>query len=286
MDNKIETTAYCLQAYVQLQPENPKIYRIISWLSKQRQGPGYFSTKDTAAVVYAFTGYLLRSGEASPDYNMLLKVNGDNYADMQVNDVNLPETVKNIKLSFDKLKTGKNTVLLGKNGSGSLYWTARLRYFRNQAEIAPLTNGIAVGRTYSLISRVKDEKGEIKDITEPLPKRPLKRGDKLRVEITVQPDKDYQYVIIEDPLPAGFEVTMSEGEKNWGSLWWCQQEVRDEKVSFFSRKLTKDKPMKLTYDIRSEMYGKVNALPANAYAMYEPEVRGHSASQSLFVEKK
>lgn len=286
MDNKIETTAYCLQAYVQLQPENPRIHRIIGWLSKQRQGLGYISTKDTAAVVYAFTSYLLKSGEINPDYNMLLKVNGETFADLQVNDVNLPESVKNIKVGFDKLQSGKNMVTLGKNGKGNLYWTARLRYFRNQSEIAPLANGITVSRTYYLISRIKDDKGEIKDILEPMPKRPLKRGEKLRVEIAVKADKDYQYVIIEDPLPSGFEVTTPEGERNWGSLWWCQQEVRDEKVSFFSRQLTKDKEMKLTYDIRSEMFGKVSALPANAYAMYEPEVRGHSASQSLYVENK
>ena len=284
MDNKIESTAYCLMAYVQIKPNDERVHRIINWLSKQRRGRSYLSTKDTAAVVYAFTGYLLKSGEANPDYNMLLKVNGDTYADFRVNDIKLPEHVSDIKIDYDKLKKGNNTIKLGKMGTGNLYWTVRLRYFKNEPKIAPMSNGLTVSRKYSLITRKKDKRGRVNEILEPLPLRPLKRGEKLRVEVTVKPDRDYQYVIIEDPLPAGFEVTIPQGERNWGSLWWCQQEIRDEKVSFFSRRLTKGKEMKLSYDIRSEMFGRVNVLPALAYAMYEPEIRGHSSSQNLSVE--
>jgi len=285
MDNKIETTAYCLQAYVQLRPEDKKIQRIIRWLSKQRKGRGYSSTKDTASVVYAFTSYLLRSGEISPDYDMNLNVNGQTISDYRVNKTALPERLRSLKLDKRQVKTGDNLIKISKTGRGVLYYTVRLRYFLDKPTIEPVAMGMKVSRNYYLISHKKNRKGRIMEITEPLPNRPLKRGEKLRVEVIVEADKDYQYVIIEDPLPAGFEVTISQGERNWGSLWWCRQEIHDEKVSFFSRQLYKGKKMKLSYDIRAEMFGNVNALPTNAYAMYEPEVRGHSASTSLIIEK-
>jgi uncharacterized protein YfaS (alpha-2-macroglobulin family) len=185
-----------------------------------------------------------------------------------------------------KIKTGANTIEISKKGKGYLYYTARLRYFPDYEEIKPVAKGIKVTRQYMLISRVTEKNGAISEITEPLPAQPIKRGDKLRVEVSVEPDRDYQYLIIEDPLPAGFEVTIPEGERNTGSLWWCQREIRDEKAVFFVNRLEKGKKMRLTYDIRSEMFGNVGALPTVSWAMYEPEVRGHSADSKLSVEKK
>lgn len=286
VDNKIETTAYCMQAYVQIRPGDPKIRKIIHWLSMNRQGEGYTSTKDTAAVVYAFTNYLLKSQELNPDYIMQVKLNGDPVADAEVKSPTLPADIGKVNLRQNYLKTGENIIDIIKNGEGVLYYTTRLSYFEDKPIIGDAAEGIKVSRKYMKLSRSKDKKGEIHEVTELLEGKPVKRGDRLRVEVTVEADNDYQYVLIEDPLPAGFEVTMSEAEKNWGSLWYCQQEVRDEKVSFFTRRLEKGKQMKLTYDIRSEMYGDVNVLPSSAYAMYEPEVRGRSAGDKLSVTKE
>lgn len=284
IDNNIETTAYCLQAYVQIRPNDARIQRIINWLSKHRRGKGYHSTKDTAAVVYAFTNYLLKSGEMKPDYVLNLVMNGKTLIDYNVKSIELPQSVGSIKLDKNEVKSGKNTININKDGEGVLYYTVRLRYFPSRDKIESYSNGIKVSRRYMLITRRKDKDGKIVEVAEPLPERPLERGAHLRVEVTIEADKDYRYVIIEDPLPAGFEVTIPQGDRNWGSMWWCRQEVRDEKVSFFSIKLNEGKKMRLTYDIRSEMFGKVNILPATAYAMYEPEIRGHSSNDILFVK--
>ncbi len=286
VDNNIETTAYCLQAYVQIKPDDPKVQRIINWLSKNRRGKGYHSTKDTAAVVYAFTNYLLKSGEMKPDYILNLVMNGKTFIDYNVKSVELPQSVGSFKLDENDVSQGKNTINIRKDGEGVLYYTVRLRYFPSKDNIKAYSKGIKVSRRYMLVTKQKDKDGKITEVAEPLPDRPLERGAQLRVEVTVEADKDYRYVIIEDPLPAGFEVTIPQGDRNWGSMWWCRQEVRDEKVSFFSNKLKKGKKMRLTYDIRSEMFGKVNVLPAIAYAMYEPEIRGHSSNNILFVKMK
>jgi len=284
VDDNIGTTAYCLQAYVQIKPDDPKIQRIINWLSKHRRGKGYHSTKDTASVVYAFTNYLLKSGEMKPDYALNLALNGEPLLDYKVEGVEIPQSVGSMILDEKQVKQGKNTINISKNGEGVLYYTVRLHYFPSSDRIEPYSKGIKVSRRYMLVKRQKDKDGKIVEVTEPLPESPLERGAHLRVEVTVEADRDYRYVIIEDPLPAGFEVTIPQGERNWGSMWWCRQEVRDEKVSFFSNRLKKGKKMRLTYDIRSEMFGKVNVLPASAYAMYEPEIRGHSSNDVLFVK--
>lgn len=283
MDNRTETTAFCLQAYAQIVPYDKKIGKIINWLLKDRQGPGYHSTKDTAAVVHAFVNYLMKSGELDPDYIMTAGINNQQIVKHQADSYSFPESVNRLKLGAADLLNGANRFNLSKEGKGLLYYTASLRYFLNQDTIEPLNRGIKVNREYFILTRDKNNKGDIVEITTPLGDTPIQRGGRLRVEVTVEADNDYQYVIIEDPLPAGFEATVPEGERNWGSLWWCQQEIRDEKVSFFTRRLEKGKKMKLSYDIRSEMFGVVRSLPVLAYPMYDPAVRGHSSENKLRV---
>lgn len=285
VDNDVESTAYCLLAYLQIHPEDPRIKETIRWLIRQRRGKSYHSTKDTAAVVYALTDYLLKTGEYSPDYRLRVGLNDKSVVNTRINQPILPPDIAENNFDYREVKSGENTISFDKMDPGVLYYHAKLSYFPIVENVEPKSNGIEVSRSYQLLTRQK-RNGKIEEVTSPLPERPLKRGEKLRVIITVRSDKDYQFVIIEDPLPAGFEVDIPEGARNWGSLWWCQQEVRDEKVSFFTRRLNADKKMQLTYDLRCEMFGKVNALPTLAYCMYEPEVRGHSASDRLTVERE
>jgi alpha-2-macroglobulin len=284
MDNSIETTAYCLLAYLELRPGEPKIHQTIRWLTSQRIGSRYNSTKDTAAVVMAFARYLEESGELKPEFNLVMNVNDKQHLDAEVDSPYPDEKIGRITLNHSNILTGKNTVDLDKQGQGYLYYTARLRYYPEYETIPAVNQGITINRKYELLTMGKDRNGHPAEITSPLPDRPLKRGERLRVTITVNPERDYRYVIIEDPLPAGFETMIPEYRKNWGSLWWCQQEVRDEKVSFFANRLQKDEEFTLTYDIRSEMFGDIGVLPAQVYCMYSPEIRGHSNSSRLVVE--
>ncbi|MCE1245519.1 MAG: MG2 domain-containing protein [Firmicutes bacterium] len=284
VDNKVETTAYCLLAYLQIAPKDPKIPGIIRWFSGMRQGPSYDSTKDTAAVVYAFTEYLLKSGEMDPDYFLSVKLNDGKVLETPVKTAALSEKDASMTFDMKKVKTGANTIEISKKGKGYLYYTARLRYYPDYEEIKPVEKGIKVNRQYLSISKTTGKNGAITETTEPLTGAAIKRGDKIRVEVTVEADKDYQYVIIEDPLPAGFEVTIPEGERNTSGLWWCQREIRDEKAVFFANSLEKGKKLKLTYDLRAEMAGNVVALPTLAWAMYQPEIRGHSGDNKLSVE--
>ena len=60
-------------------------------------------------------------------------------------------------------------------------------------------------------------------------------------------------------------------------------EFRDEKVCFFIRQLARGRHS-LSYRLRAEVPGKFSALPAQASAMYAPELRGNSAEIKVMVE--
>ena len=286
MDDNLEATAYCLEAYVQIQPDDRKIPLIINWLYRRRIGKGYNSTKDTAAVVYALTNYLLKSGEHRPDYKLNVDLNKKPLlSNLHVTTMKLSHKDSVTKASHDKLQTGQNQIDISISGTGNLYYSTRLHYYLNTDVIPAVNRGLQVKRDYFLVTLVKNRKGKLVEHLNALPKRPLHRNEKIRVIIEVTPDKDYRYVIVEDPLPSGFEVDIAESEKN-RSGWLAHREIRDEKAVFFVERLHKNKKLVFTYDLRPEMFGLVNILPAQAHCMYEPQVRGHSPSLKVNVDGK
>jgi uncharacterized protein YfaS (alpha-2-macroglobulin family) len=60
-------------------------------------------------------------------------------------------------------------------------------------------------------------------------------------------------------------------------------ELRDDKVCFFVRALARGKHS-VSYRLRAEIPGKFSALPARAYAMYAPELKGNSDEIKLGIE--
>jgi hypothetical protein len=286
MDNQVETTAYCLMAYVQVRPGDPRILKAISWLTRQRRGNYYTSTKDTAAVIFALTAYLEQTGEHTPDYRLTAGLNGKKLIDNHsVQSAALPPQVGDITIGHNGLQPGDNLLTLQRDGRGSLYYSAWLRYFIQPEKITPVEKGLKVKREYNIISHRKNRNGQTQEHLTPLSGQPVKRGEKLRVIVTIEPDADYRFVIVEDPLPAGFELDEREEDKNVSS-YWAHREVRDEKVAMFVQGLSKKKPVSFSYDLHPEMYGTVSVLPALAYCMYDPQVRGHSGSEVITIEKK
>lgn len=93
---------------------------------------------------------------------------------------------------------------------------------------------------------------------------------------------DYRYVQLEDPIPAGCEVSPGGGEdgsypldSSEGATGYTRQEVRDDRVVFFFDSLPKGRT-RLTYRLHAETPGAYQVLPSLAALTYFPEIRGSS----------
>src|SRR5258706_13964321 len=80
-------------------------------------------------------------------------------------------------------------------GDGVLYCPAHLRAYLPVDQIKALSRGMTLSRTYSLMN---DETS--KPITQ------AKVGDSIRVTLTIVVPQDLNYVVIDDPIPAGTEA--------------------------------------------------------------------------------
>ena len=117
--------------------------------------------------------------------------------------------------------------------------------------------------------------------------------------LTVSAPRDLSFVVVEDPTAAGLEPVNERlntathdaqpdySEANWQLYRWQEygynhKEIRPGRVSFFVTEL----PIGLSqfeYLARATHAGTFTAMPAEAWAMYEPELWGRSGSDELRV---
>ena len=300
-EDRVETSAAAVRALLAIDGETELVKKGVRWLLSQKQGSAWHNTRQTAMVIYSLVDYLKVSNELNPDYEVIVKVNGTEVDRRRITskDVFSEETV--VKIGPDRLRSGANVVTIEKAGGGRLYASARLTYFAVGDAIRAGEAGFTVEREYFRLERVK-RKGrymyEKKKIT-----GPLQSGEEIFVRLRVTPESSYEYVMVEDPLPAGCEViTDTEGYEIVGedeysynedsyyrgwhwNYWYADREVRDEKITFFATYMSTG-TREMTYIMRAQIPGTYGVMPAVAALMYYPEVRGNSGAIRIAVQDR
>ncbi len=102
------------------------------------------------------------------------------------------------------------------------------------------------------------------------------------MRLTVETDEDLSYVVLEDPLPSGFEV-IRDVRFDPKADTFLELTVRDEKIALFSNFLKQGKHI-FNYALRPELTGDFHVMPSQGYQMYRPAVRGSGAEVKLQVK--
>ena len=182
-----------------------------------------------------------------------------------------------------------------RDGAGTLFYTARLRYAADEFFQQGLDGGIHIERTYAPFV----EKG-----TRPAATR-FNAGDLVRVTLTFQLTKERRFVAVTDPLPAGFEAVESwfattarsladqqdrqgEADSDWLAWWrlggFSHVERNDDRIQLFATRLSEGRHT-FTYVVRATTAGTFRTAPAHAEEMYEPEVFGRTATHVIEIKR-
>ena len=322
-NNDIETNAWVLKALATIEPRNDLAPRIVKWLLNNRKNGTYWrSTRDTAQVIAAMADYMRASGEGRPDYDLVVKLDGQEVKKVHVSQDNFFTFDNRFALYGLQVTPGPHVVTLEKNGAGALYYSAYLSYFTKEEDIKGAGNEIGITREYYLLKpKTETVKAQTQGgsgwgwwsngATNPNPagqespdapgthveqragwdRIALHNGDsvdsgqQIEVVLKIHAKNTYDYLAFEDMKPAGCEpVEMRSGGKFAGGL--CPNvELRDEKVVFFIGLLEQGDHI-LRYKLRAETPGTFHALPSSGYAMYAPEVRAISDEMRLKIDDK
>jgi uncharacterized protein YfaS (alpha-2-macroglobulin family) len=250
-DDPIETTAYALRFLHAMEPNDPRVLRTVNWLRTQQHGSWFATTKDTAAAIYAMTEAVpVSSNELDPHETVRITVDGRVVKTVRIDAPVLPRAEASIVVPARVLRGGA-TVRFEREGTGALWWSSDwTQYVHDVGATVASDPDLRVERTYSM--RAGND---------------WRVGDTVDVDVVVTAKTETQYVAVEDPLPAGLEYQPKQygAGDNWSGLQFF-----DDRVVFFTARLSPYSPLHLRYTLRATTAGAFTAPAPTAYAMYGP----------------
>lgn len=324
-DGGVEATSFALRALLAVDPQNKLVEPVTNWLIKNRRGSQWSNTRDTAITVLALNDYLRATGEARPDLEYEVSINGQTLVTKRLTAADALSAPSQFTVPRELVRDGANDIRIRRvSGTSPLYFSTQARFFSLEEPIKAAGNEIFVRREYfKLVGRPTLLKGYVYDRVPLRDGEEVTSGDRIQVVVTVEAKNNYEYLLFEDLKPAGFEAVevrsgdsvsakeLKEGavERKFGSSnhalatlaaslgdaesagnytgreSYVYQELRDRKVALFVDNLAQG-VWEIRYDLRAEAPGQFHALPMMGQAMYVPEIRCNDEEMKVRVTER
>ena len=288
-DSAAESTAYAMKMLVRYRAHSPLLPKAALWLMNHRsEGFFWYSTEQTAMVVYGLTDYLKASGELKPDFSVTVAVNGKQVLSRRFGPTDaLGFAAPVVRFKASDLAAGKNSLRFTKSGAGRLYWSARAQYFSMEEKLQRTGNiSLNLLREYfKLVPEKKDER--IVYRLDPLD-GPVSIGDVIAVRLTLTGDH-WRYLDVSDPIPAGTEAIERDDlfelkeKPAWWSYGYSRRELRDDRVAMFLDIFWKGQTT-FFYLLKVVSPGTFRVSPAQAQPMYQPQFLSTTESRTVVVQ--
>lgn len=295
----LEAHAFYLKLLCRVDPAGETASGVVKYLlNNRRMGGRWESTRDTAYCIEAIADYLRATGEGASDMTVTILLDGRPVKTVERNRGNLFTFDNRFVLEGDAVTSGKHTLTIRRTGKGPVYASMALTYFSLEDAIPAAGLEVTAERKYyrlvprrdavvpvaGSIGQVIDQKVSAFDRIPLDEGEPIASGELLEVHLTVEGKNDYEYLMLQDPKPAGCEpddVTSGYVHDGFGAY----RELRDDRVCFFIHQLPLGRHT-LTYRLRAETPGTFHALPATIAGMYATELKGNSAGETVSVAEK
>ncbi|HVG24760.1 MAG TPA: MG2 domain-containing protein [Thermoanaerobaculia bacterium] len=292
-EGPVETTAFALQAFVTIEPENKLVEPAMNWLVKNRRGTRWNNTRDTAIALLAMNDYLQRSGELAGDVSYEVTVNDKVVATKSVAAKDVLSAPSRFAVDPSFLTDTRQEVRIRRtSGKSPLYFATEARFVSLEEPVKPAGNELFVRREYfrlsprpTLLKGVQYDRVPLRD------QESIASGERVEVVVTVETKNDYDYLLFEDLKPGGFEaVELQSGASLYATspthgTTWVYQELRDRKVALFVDHMPQGL-WEIRYTLRAEVPGSFHALPLLGQAFYVPDVRANGEEVRVTVTER
>ncbi len=284
VDTSVEATAFALRALAPRVPGHATLDRATRWLLASRtSGAGWGSTKQSAMALYGLLAVMTAREERPTTFSVDVIVNGQTIGTHTFTPESWTATDP-IRVEVPA-RVGANDVVLAKRGAGPLYWTMTARYYDVQEPVARTgSRALAITREYFALSPVTVDRRTV--YRESPFTGTAKPGDLVLVRLTAAGSADWQYVMIEDPVPAGLEavedperIRLERRSPGWTG---SRREYRDARVVQFQERFERGR-YEYQYLLKVVTPGTYRAMPAQIAPMYVPGVSASTTTQQVVV---
>ncbi|WP_234022507.1 alpha-2-macroglobulin family protein [Sorangium cellulosum] len=315
MDSEARTSALVLRALLAARPSHALAPRLAAGLLADRRGGTWRSTQETAWALLALDAYRKAQEKRAPDFDARVFLG---QAEIFSAPFHGPTTEQaRTSIPAARLASAAGAPLaFSVDGTGRLFYEARLRYVRKALPAASLDRGFYVEKSLRAIAP--------EDLAAALggaagaapPSLSFAGGDLVLGELLVVTPSPRDFVVIDDPLPAGLEaidarlatsarsldVDAAEAEAEAAAGGDDDQddlratgrayepsrfvrEVRDDRVLFFVDHMAAGM-YRYRYLARATTLGAFVVPPARAEEMYVPEVFGRTGATTVKVTSR
>ncbi len=280
-DASVDTTATVLQALATVHPDHPLVDPALRWLMVNRRGGAYWATtKQTAMVLYGLLTVLEQRQQRPGPVTVTVDAGG---RQQTIALTSADWTSPAPKVVHVPAVAGANEVTVRAEG-GPAYWTAAARYYDMEEGLERTgSRRLAVSRKYFALAPVR--KGNRIVYEERAFNGTAAPGDLVLVRLVVAGSDDWQYLMVEDPLPAGAEAVPDPQTLDLAQpppwTFGSHREYRDDRVALFLQHFTGR--AEFVYLLRATTPGRFRAMPAQVTPMYLPDQVASSAAETFVV---
>ncbi len=265
----IESQAMMIELFDEVAKDNKAVEDMKMYLLKQKQTNAWETSRASVEAVYA----LLARGTDLLASNELVNITIGSESIGKEDMGSIEAGTGYFKTTWDAAEIvpemGKVIVEKTDDGIawGALYW----QYFEDFDKITRHETGLAVQK--QLFVETDTEEG--RKITPLEDLDTLQIGDKIRVRIEIQVDRDMEYVHLRDMRAAAFEpVNVLSGYQHSGGLGYYQS-TKDASTDFFFEHLRKGTYV-FEYPLIASQAGDFSNGITTLQCMYAPEFSSHS----------
>jgi uncharacterized protein YfaS (alpha-2-macroglobulin family) len=240
----VRRTALVIRALASVGSETEPL---VDWLLRHRRGGAWFSTLDTAYAVLALTALGLDEGTPSAE----VTVNGK------------PVTLRDGRATVPV--SARSELTVRRTGERAVYASAVLRYLGHPGEARQAGFGIA---------RRFERRGGKGWVALESGSR-VRPGERIQLVLTFDVRSAAEFVMIDAPLPAGLEARLPTEEEQEDLYGFGQLMVRDDKVQIAGTRFGIGRE-EVKVECFATTEGRFTALPAKAFAMYDPDREARS----------
>ncbi len=275
----VKTTALTLDAALFAGVEIPQPYKAVNWLLSQLDAEGrWANTSVNAAVFSALDTYYRRMEAAEPDFTADVKIGAAEKLAASFKGRELGARTASFPFASVYAQGDTARAVFAKTGAGTLFYALSQVYSPARFD-APVDAGFSVSRRVSALDGS--------------PVTAFKAGERYKVTLTVKAASSRSFVVLEDFLPAGFEIvntslaTESREDASslqtpgWGSFF--RNEKYASRIAAFADYLSAGEH-EFSYLISAPVPGRYAYPAAWAQMMYQPAVFGRTATETITVQ--
>lgn len=273
-NDTLSTQTVTLQTLLDIRPQAEQIAPMVRWLLFNRQANEWGSPRAASQAVFTLLNYLSKKGLMNQETNYSVKWGSveEKLSFKPFDWTEDPRYVRrgDIDSSFYKADIAKQGGAEDFASLSVVYTTAKAK--QSPKGVLNVTREYFLKYTQDGVAKLR----RLEDLT------PVKPADEVEVHLTVTTDSAFEYVLLSDPKPTGFEndALLSGWTANPLIMY---QEYKDAATNFYINRLPAG-TVEFTYTLRPTSAGEYRVPAAKIQSMYAPQFGANSRSELLRVD--